>query len=82
MQKTQEISLKNIQKDINRIIESVVRSQQAVFISDQGKLLVKIIPVVHPEPTSWLGCMKGKGKIVGDIISPAEEVDVWGVLAE
>jgi hypothetical protein len=31
---------------------------------------------------SWLGCMKGRGRIAGDIISPAEDTDKWRVLSE
>jgi len=52
------------------------------MISDKGKFLVKIVPIPSPEPDSWLGCMRGKGKITGDIISPAEDTDNWEVLSE
>ncbi len=31
---------------------------------------------------SWLGCMNGSGRIVGDIVSPVEDSDVWEVLSE
>jgi hypothetical protein len=48
----------------------------------RGKLLVKILPLSYPEKDSWLGCMKEKGKIVGDIISQAEEINYWEVLSE
>lgn len=30
----------------------------------------------------WLGCMKGTGEIVGDIVSPVDEPSIWNVLAE
>lgn len=77
-----EIQLTNFQKDICGIIDSIVHSHKPVMISDKGKFLVKIVPIPSPEPDSWLGCMRGKGKITGDIISPAEDTDNWEVLSE
>jgi len=31
---------------------------------------------------SWLGAFKSKGKIIGDIVSPASNEAEWGVLNE
>ena len=77
-----EIQLSNFQKNIYSIIDTVIHSHQPVLISDKGKLLVKIVPLSYHEQDSWLGCMKGTGKITGDIISPAEDTDNWKVLSE
>ncbi len=66
-----EIQLGNFQKDIYSIIDAVIHSHQPVVISNKGKFLVKIVPFAPPESESWLGCMRGTGKITGDIISPA-----------
>ena len=78
----EQIQLSNFQKNICSIIDSVIHSHQPVLISDKGKFLVKIVPLSLPEQESWLGCMRGKGKIIGDIISPAEDTDNWKVLSE
>lgn len=51
------------------ILETVKRSNQAVLISHQGHLLVKILPVVVT-PHTGLGSMANTGKILGDIITP------------
>jgi len=77
-----EIQLSNFQKNIYSIIDTVIHSHQPVLISDKGKFLVKIVPLSYPEQDSWLGCMKGTGKITGDIVSPAEDTDNWKVLSE
>jgi hypothetical protein len=76
-----EIQLDNFQKDIYSVIGAVIRSRQPILISDKGKFLVKIVPLAHSEPESWLGCMRGTGKITGDIISPAEDPHTWEVLS-
>ncbi len=78
----EEIPLFNFQNNVYGIIRSVISSHQPVLISDKGKFLVKIVPLSYPEQGSWLGCMRGRGKITGDIISPAEDTDSWKVLSE
>jgi hypothetical protein len=79
--KIEEIQLSNFQKNCRTIIESMSRSNKSMLITDKGKLLVKIVPVSSPGEDSWLGCMNGTGRIVGDIISPVEDPMVWEVLS-
>ena len=69
----EEIQLSNFQENCHTIIESVNRSNKSILITDKGKLLVKIVPISSYEQDSWLGCMNGTGKIVGDIVSPVED---------
>uniref|UniRef100_UPI004056D847 type II toxin-antitoxin system Phd/YefM family antitoxin n=1 Tax=Candidatus Electronema sp. TaxID=2698783 RepID=UPI004056D847 len=78
----EEIQLTSLQKNISGIINSVIRSHRSVIIRDKERSLVKISPIASPEQGSWLGCMKGKGKIKGDIVSPAEDAQSWQVLSE
>ncbi|MBF0378729.1 MAG: type II toxin-antitoxin system Phd/YefM family antitoxin [Desulfamplus sp.] len=78
----EEVQLFNFQNNVYDVINSVVNSHQPVIIRDKGKFLVKIVPVLYPEQESWLGCMKSKGRITGDIISPAEDTENWKVLSE
>jgi len=76
-----KIQLSNFQKNFHTIIELVSRSDKPVLITDKGKSIVKIVPVLFSEQDSWLGCMNGTGRIIGDIISPVEVPDVWEVLS-
>lgn len=78
----EEIQFSNFRDNMQHIIESLMCSKQPVLISDRGKLLFKIVPVAPTEKKTWLGCMKGRGEIIGDIISPAESADAWEVLSE
>jgi antitoxin (DNA-binding transcriptional repressor) of toxin-antitoxin stability system len=78
----EEIQLSNFQKNCRTIIKSMSRSNKSILITDKGKLLVKIVPVSSPGQDSWLGCMNGTGKIIGDIVSPVEDPKVWEVLSE
>jgi len=41
--------------------------------------------VIEPPPEikeSWLGAFKYKGKIIGDIVSPASNETEWGILSD
>jgi len=76
------ISIYRFQKNCNAILEKVNQSDESVLISRKGKFLAKIVPLLFSEKKSWLGCMAGTGRIVGDIISPAEDVSVWEVLTQ
>lgn len=75
----EQIQLSQLQENLRAIIVAVRRSEKPVLISDKGRPIAKIVPVSSAEQ-SWLGCMKGTGKIVGDIVSPAESIDAWEVL--
>ena len=72
----------DFQKNFYSIIGSVSRSNKSVLIADKERSLVRIIPVFSSGKGSWLGCMSDSGKIVGDVISPAEDSDPWEVSSE
>lgn len=78
----EEIQLSALKQNISGIINAVIRSHRSVIIRDKERNLVKISPIASPEQGSWLGCMKGKGKIKGDIVAPAEDAQNWQVLSE
>jgi len=53
------------------------------MVNDYGqieKMEEKPPPSVEGKPASWLGCMAGTGRIIGDIVSPASEDSDWNVL--
>lgn len=39
-------------------------------------------PPTAPQPAEWIGSMKGTVKILGDIVSPANEESDWEVLRD
>ena len=77
----EQIQLSQLQENVRAIIAAVKRSDKSVLISDKGKPLVKIVPV-SSSGQSWLGCMKDTGKIMGDIVSPAESTEAWEGLSQ
>jgi prevent-host-death family protein len=61
------------------IMDEVQRKHQAVIITKRGKPVAKLLPV-NTEDDEILGFLKGKGKIVGDLVSPILTADEWGNL--
>lgn len=76
----EQIQLSRFQENLQAVIASVKLTDRPVLITDKGKLLVKIVPVSN-QNESWLGCMRGTGRVVGDIVAPAENAEVWEALA-
>jgi len=62
-------------------LDRVKRTGQPLLVTRKGEPVAEINP---PSPaklrTSWLGSLKGSGRIVGDIVSPVVPDDEWEVL--
>jgi prevent-host-death family protein len=62
------------------VMDEVQAKRQSVVITKYGKPVAKIVPV-EKETDDIYGFMKGKGRIVGDVVSPALSLEEWGNLA-
>ena len=58
------------------IMDEVQAKRQAVVITKRGKPVAKLVPVGEKKDDIF-GFYKGKGKILGDVISPAFSPQVW-----
>jgi prevent-host-death family protein len=61
------------------IMDQVASKRESVIITKRGKPVAKLVPV-EKEKDDIFGFFKGKGKILGDIVSPAFSPDEWGDL--
>jgi prevent-host-death family protein len=59
------------------IMDEVQAKRQAVIITKHGKSVAKLVPVDDNSDHIY-NFLQGKGKIVGDVISPA--IEDWGNL--
>jgi prevent-host-death family protein len=64
------------------VLKRVKRTGQPVTVTRFGTPVAEVRPP-RPAPTEagWLGCMRGRAEIVGDVIGPALESDEWGALS-
>jgi prevent-host-death family protein len=54
------------------LMDEVAASREAIVITKNGKPVAQLAPVARKR-RSVFGFMKGRGKILGDIVSPIEE---------
>ncbi len=63
------------------LLDRVKRTGQPVLVTRRGEPIAQILPPPpQTRPASWLGCLKGTGRIVGDIVSPAVSEEDWEAL--
>ena len=58
------------------VIDEVHNRREEVVITKHGKPMARLVPLSE-DPESIFGFMQGKGKIVGDIVSPIFPEDEW-----
>jgi prevent-host-death family protein len=64
-----------------RVMDEVQAKRQAVLITKRGKPVAKVVPVdLKGKKDDIFGFYAGKGKIVGDVVSPAFSPEDWGDL--
>jgi prevent-host-death family protein len=63
------------------LINEVQATRQPVLITKKGQPVAKLVPVgSRGKPKKFLGALKGKMQIAGDILSPVVPWDDWEVL--
>ena len=61
------------------VMDEVQSKREAVVITKRGKPVAKLVPV-DSKTDDIYGFLKGKGKILGDIVSPVLTPEEWGDL--
>ena len=63
------------------VLERVRRTGEPILITRFGEPVAEIVPPrSEPAAESWLGVMATRGRVVGDVISPAGDPSEWEAL--
>jgi prevent-host-death family protein len=63
------------------VMDEVQSKRESVLITKRGKPVAKLVPADNDaDKDDIFGFMAGKGKIIGDIVSPAISPEEWGDL--
>lgn len=63
------------------LLDRVKRTGEPILITRRGEPIAQVLPPPPQErPASWLGRLKGTGRIVGDIVGPATSEEEWEAL--
>ena len=62
------------------LMDEVQAKRETVVITKRGKPVAKLVPV-EEQTDDLFGFLRGKVTIVGDVVSPALQLEEWGDLA-
>lgn len=65
-----------------RLLDEVGASGEPIVITKRDKPVAQLTPVTPGRGEDWLGAMRDRGEIVGDLVAPAVEPHEWDALAE
>ena len=75
-----EVSVSKFKATCLELLRDVAENGEPILVTKRGEPIAEVRPP-HPKgPNSLHGCMKGRGKILGDITSPAIPAEKWDVL--
>lgn len=64
------------------LLKEVKETGRTLIVTRRGEAIAQILPPPVPSRVSWMGCMKGSGKILHDIVAPASDPDDWQALRD
>jgi prevent-host-death family protein len=77
-----EVAISEFKAKCLALIDEVGKTKQPLRVTRRGKPVAEIVPPTPKQERNLLGFMKGRGKILGDIVSPAADPDEWEVLRD
>ena len=79
----EEIQISTFMATCLAVLDRVGKTRVPVLVTRFGKPVAQIVP---PPPAArdegWLGCMRDRTTIVGDIVSSVSEPSDWNVLRQ
>jgi prevent-host-death family protein len=77
-----EVAISEFKAKCLALIDEVQKTKQPLRITRRGEPVAELVPPAPKESHSFLGSMKGRMEILGDIVSPAADPDEWEVLRD
>jgi prevent-host-death family protein len=62
------------------LMDEVHSTREPVLVTKRGKPVAKLVPVNGKKKDDFIGRLKGKIRVIGDIESPVELPEAWKVL--
>jgi prevent-host-death family protein len=79
----EEVSISEFKAKRLALLEQVNKTKKPLRITRHGKPVAEGVPPSSVKDRSaWIGSMKDRMEILGDIISPAADEDEWEVLRD
>lgn len=77
----QTLSVSEFKATCLAVLQRVKRTGRPVLITRFGEPVAEVVPPARAAPgADWLGCMRGRATIEGDVVGPAVETRAWQAL--
>ncbi len=63
-----------------RLLDEVGESGEPIVITKRGRAVAQLAPLKPERAADWLGAMRNRGAIHGDLVAPASGPDEWEAL--
>lgn len=63
-----------------RLLDEVGASGEPIVITKRDRPVAQLTPVKPRRAEDWLGAMRDRGEIAGDLVAPATEPGEWDAL--
>lgn len=72
------ISISEFKATCLSLLEAVRTTGEPILVTKRGKPIAQVVPPPRErEPRSTFGAMKGRGRILGDIVGPTSSEEEW-----
>ena len=78
----EEIQISKFKATCLAVLDRVGKTRVPVLVTRFGKPVAQIVPPPAERAGGWLGCMRDRTTIVGDIVAPAADPSDWEVLRQ
>jgi prevent-host-death family protein len=73
-----EVAVSEFKAKCLGLIEEVRKTRRPIRLTRFGKEVAQLVPPsANKASENWLGCMRGTGKIMGDIVGPISDESDW-----
>ena len=73
-----EVAISEFKAKCLGMLEEVRKTRKPIRVTRFGKPVAEVVPPSSEKRAgSWLGCMRGTGRIVGDIVGPISDESDW-----
>jgi prevent-host-death family protein len=77
-----EVAISEFKAKCLALVAQVEKTKHPIRITRFGKPVAEVIPPSAQAPENWIGSMKDKIEILGDIVSPANDEGDWEALRD
>jgi len=77
-----EVAISEFKAKCLALLDQVQKTKRPIVVTRFGKPVAEVFPASPKSARDWIGSMRDEIKILGDIVSPANDPEDWEVLRD